>query len=218
MHPLEAKEHMPILVMDGTAAELLFGAEEPDSVYIRCWPAQDWGNYEAEGETVSLNGMTFHLKNEGCVYEVTATWDRFSTWGGSASYTFCAAPLGVELHAEAVTDKGMTLVCTQSGGNPSGELQTGSAFWLERRDENGAWSEMPFFEAEPEADWAWTQEAWMIPNDECVRWEIDWVWLYGSLPDGIYRLGKEITDFRSTGNYDTYRIWSDNFAVAWVDE
>ena len=58
----------------------------------------------------------------------------------------------------------------------------------------------------------------MIPNDECVRWEIDWEWLYGSLPDGIYRLGKEITDFRSTGNYDTYRIWSDNFAVAWVDE
>ena len=34
-------------------------------------------------------------------------------------------------------------------------------------------------------------------------WEIDWNWLYGELPAGKYRIGKEIMDFRGTGDYDT---------------
>lgn len=218
MHPLEAKEHMPVLVMDGTEAQLLFSAEDPDEVSIRGWSVSEWGNWEAESESIPVDGLNFELKNEGFVYEVAATWDRFESWGGTVYYVFCAVPLGVELHAEAVTDKGMTLVCTQYGGNPTGELQTGSAFWLECRDENGFWQEVPFFEAEPEADWAWTEEAWMIPKDDCVQWEIDWEWLYGSLPDGAFRIGKEITDFRGPGDYDTYKIYSDNFSVSWVDE
>ena len=211
MHPLEAKEHMPILVMDGTAAELLFGPVEPDEVTIRGWSVSQWGNYEAEAEEIPMDGLNFELKNEGFVYEVAATWDRFENWGGTAYYVFCAAPLGVELHAEAVTDKGMTLVCIQSGGNPSGELQTGQPYWIEQRDESGSWISV----SEPQF---WEDIAYLIPQNDTVQWELNWERKIGSLSDGIYRIGKEITDFRGTGDYDTYRIWSDNFAIAWVDE
>lgn len=220
MHPLEMKKHMPVLIMDGTEAELLVDAEAPDKVTIRGWSVSQWGSYEAEAEEIPVDGLQFELKNEGFIYEVALTWDRFDKWGGTAYYVFCAAPLGVELHAEAVTDKGMTLVCTQSGGNPMGELQTGHAFRLEKRDENGVWYEVESYAVEPELeiDWAWNEEALIIPENDTVRWEIDWQWLYGSQPDGIYRLGKEIVDFRDTGDYDTYMVWSDNFAIAWVDE
>ena len=29
-----------------------------------------------------------------------------------------------------------------------------------------------------------------------------WEWLYGELPTGNYKIGKEIMDFRASGNYD----------------
>ena len=214
MHPLDAKDVLPVLVMDGTEAELLFGAEAPDKVTVRGWSVSQWGNYEAEAEEIPVDGMRLELKNEGFVYEVEAAWDRFTKWGGTAYYSFCAVPLGVELHAEAVTDKGMTLVCTQSGGNPTGELQTGSEFWLEYRDEDGVWKEAETYELE----FAWDAAAWMIPMNDTVRWDVNWDWLYGSLPDGVYRIGKKIMDFRGTGDFDEYIVWSDNFAIAWVDE
>lgn len=216
MHPLDTKDHTPVLVMDGTETQLLFGAEEPDTVSVRGWSVKHWGNWDAEAEEIPVDGLTFQLKNEGYIYEVTATWSRFSNWGGTARYTFCAAPLGITLHAEAVTDVGMTLVCTQSGGNPSGELQTGSPFWLEWKAENGQWTgNIP---VDVEGEIVWTEEAWLIPQEETVRWEVSWESLYGSLPDGTYRLRKEITDFRGTGDYDTYRLYTDSFTIAWVEE
>ncbi len=214
MHPLDTRAYTRVLVMDGTEAQLLFGAEEPDKVTIRGWSVKHWGDFDAKAETIPVDGLSFELKNEGYVYEVSAAWNRFSNWGGTASYTFCAAPLGITLHAEAVTDKGMTVVCTQSGGNPSGDLQTGSPFWLEVRDENGDWRKAETFELE----YVWTAEAWLIPMNDTVRWEIDWSALYGSLPDGTYRLSKEIMDFRGTGDYDTYILYTDPFVIAWVEE
>ncbi len=39
-------------------------------------------------------------------------------------------------------------------------------------------------------------------NDSC-EWDVNWEWLYGVLAEGKYRIGKEITDFRDTGDYDS---------------
>jgi len=209
MHPLDAREDMPVLVMDGTEAELLFGPEEPDRVTVRGWSVSEWGNYEAEAEEIPVDGVAFELKNEGFVYEVEAVWERYTKWGGTAYYSFCAAPLGVELHAEAVTDKGMTLVCTQSGGNVA-ELITGQPFWIEQRDEYGNW--ISYYEPQ-----AWEDIAYPILKGDTVQWELNWEHSVGSLPDGIYRIGKKIMDFRGTGDFDEYMVWSDNFAIAWTD-
>ena len=32
---------------------------------------------------------------------------------------------------------------------------------------------------------------------------MNWERLYGELPSGSYRIGKEVMDFRATGDYDT---------------
>ena len=45
---------------------------------------------------------------------------------------------------------------------------------------------------------AWIEIAYEVPR----TFEIDWTILYGSLPDGIYRIGKKVIDFRGTGDYD----------------
>lgn len=106
---------------------------------------------------------------------------------------------GVTLAAGDVTPTGLTLTCTQSGGSPTGELQTGSYYSLEVL-EGESWTAVE--QLPQEYDVAWTAEAWLIPMEDSVQWTVGWEWLYGSLPAGTYRLGKEITDFRDSGDYD----------------
>lgn len=109
-------------------------------------------------------------------------------------------PWGVKLTAKNITPSGLTIVCTQQDGEPTGELQTGSYYGLEvLRD--GKWVAVDLLPMDYEL--AWTSEAWIIPGDEETEWEVDWTRLYGELPVGNYRIGKSIMDFRGTGDYDT---------------
>ena len=106
---------------------------------------------------------------------------------------------GITLAAGDVTPTGLTLTCTQSGGSPTGQPQTGSYYSLDVL-EGESW--VPVEELPHDYEIGWTQEAWLIPMEDSVQWTVDWEWLYGSLPAGIYRLGKEIMDFRDTGDFD----------------
>ena len=112
---------------------------------------------------------------------------------------------GVTLSAKDVTEKGLTIVCKQSGGEEVSELFTGSFYTLQR-SEDGEWKDIEFLPQE--YDVAWTSEAWIIPKDESTEWEVDWEWLYGKLPEGEYRIGKEIMNFRKTGDYDEEIIYA----------
>ena len=105
---------------------------------------------------------------------------------------------GITLTAEDITSTGVTIKCTQSGGDATGELQTGSWYILETWTREYGWKEVPCF-----AEVAWTEEAWMIPMNDTREWKVDWEWLYGAVPNGKYRIGKSIMDFRGTGDYDT---------------
>ena len=89
--------------------------------------------------------------------------------------------------------------CKQSGGAPTGELDTGSWYILENWTQENGWKEMPYV---IDGEIGWTAEAWMIPMDSSCEWETNWEWLYGQIPAGKYRIGKEITDFRGPGDYD----------------
>lgn len=111
---------------------------------------------------------------------------------------------GIELQVTNISSEGLTMECTQSGGNPSGELQTGSYYVVEKKTDGG-WEELSYL---PE-NVGWTSEAWMIPKNDTVAWEVDWEWLYGELPAGDYRIGKEIMDFRGPGDYDKQMVYAE---------
>ena len=49
--------------------------------------------------------------------------------------------LGVRLSADGVKPTGLTLICTQSGGQPTGELLTGTPYWLEEWND-GQWTSL----------------------------------------------------------------------------
>ena len=109
---------------------------------------------------------------------------------------------GVVLSASAVTSDGMTLVCSHSGGNPTGELLTGPWYEIEV-SEDGTWKPAPTY-----AEVCWEDIAWEIQPENTTQWEINWTWIYGSLPQGEYRIAKEIMDFRQTGDFDTCRSYA----------
>lgn len=111
---------------------------------------------------------------------------------------------GIELNASDVRPTGLKIVCTQSGGNPSGELQTGSYYVVEKLTEEG-WTPVDH----TIENVAWDAVAWIIPMEESVEWEVDREWLYGKLPAGKYRIGKEIMDFRVAGNYDKAMFYAE---------
>lgn len=205
MHPLDAKEYMPALPAVEGEAWLVFDTA-PDEITAKAWPVSKWGDLSAVDEAISVpvSGDKITLLEGGHIYEVFAKWTRFEEFGGAAYYSFYTSPLGVTLTAEDVTPNGLTLVCTQSGGAPTGELQTGSRFWLEVYSE-GNW----FPVKDDMEDVFWTMEAWSIPRNKRVEWSVSWETLYGSLPTGHYRIGKEITDFRAGGDYDKYNCYAE---------
>jgi len=106
-------------------------------------------------------------------------------------------PWGITMTAEDVTAKGCTIVCTQSGGKDVAELLTGAAFFLEVKDGN-SWNTYPTLHEHV----SWTAEGWMIEKDGSVEWATEWDWLYGELPAGEYRVGKDVLNSRAPGDYD----------------
>lgn len=113
-------------------------------------------------------------------------------------------PWGLTLTAGSPSPTGVVLNFIQAWGAPSGELQYGSRYWLERED-GGEWAALPVRDA------VWTQEAYPIPRNGQRSEEVDWSELYGELPPGQYRIGKEITDFRAAGDYDTQTYYASFF-------
>ena len=104
---------------------------------------------------------------------------------------------GLTLTAKDVTPAGCTLVFTQSGGNPTGELNSGSPFTLERY-KNGQWTEVEKIIQE----FDWTDEGWIINNDTSTEFKHVWSDIYGELSAGKYRISKSVHDWRAPGDYD----------------
>ena len=116
---------------------------------------------------------------------------------------------GITLSAEDVTPTGMTLVCTQNGGNHTGELLTGSPYVIEQLM-SGEWLPVPT--APGLGDLIWTMEGWMIQFNNTTKWDVNWEFLYGELSPGMYRIEKEIMDFRGPGDF-TQKPYYAEFAI-----
>ena len=120
-----------------------------------------------------------------------------------------ADPWGLSLSAEDVSPTGLTLVFSQSGGSPTGELQTGSFFSLETKTDD-VWEPVPLLVDEETL--AWDMVAYGIASNDTTTLETSWSYLYGSLSPGVYRISKEVMDYRGPGDYDT-QDYSTVFAI-----
>lgn len=106
--------------------------------------------------------------------------------------------LGVRLSVKDVSCDGATLVFKQRGGNVTGTLQTGEAFYLERLDGN-KWISVS---TKPLIDYAFHMVAYNLNENGETEFLTEWKWLYDSLPEGRYRIAKKVMDFREAGDFD----------------
>lgn len=104
---------------------------------------------------------------------------------------------GISLTVEKVTSKGATLICTQKNGRAEGTLETGSAYWIEKKEEDR------WVTVQPQAEPVWDMMAYLIPSGETIQWELDWTWLYGELGAGTYRICKTVVDFKESGSSES---------------
>lgn len=112
--------------------------------------------------------------------------------------------LGLTLEISDVTPAGGKLMFRQSGGSPTGDLDFGTDFVIERK-ENGAWQEVPVAQ---EGNYAFDAVAIMIKKEAVTEYETKWEWIYGELGPGEYRIGKSVDDSRGPGDYDEYMIYA----------
>jgi len=120
---------------------------------------------------------------------------------------FAADPWGLTAAMKDVTSTGGTLVLTQSGGSPTGELTTGEPYWLEKQV-NGQWESLKAFDG-----LVWIMPAYRIPTGGSREFSVNWSYICGELPAGTYRLGKSVMDFRLPGDYDE-KIYYAQFTIA----
>lgn len=153
--------------------------------------------YRSDENPENIDGyQTWHISNNED-REIIIDRDKWiETWG-------------VRLNTKNITSTGLTLTCIQSDGEPTGELQTGSYYFIEEKIDN-QW--IPVERLASEYKSAWTDEAWTIPMNDEVEWDVNWKELYGELSPGYYRIGKNIIDFRNTGDYDEKTYYA-NFEV-----
>ena len=112
---------------------------------------------------------------------------------------------GITLRTGNVTANGLTIVCNHSGGENVAELNTGSYYVIQKLEET-SWVDVEYLQQEYEL--TWTSEAWIIQKEGTTLWDVNWEWLYGKLSAGEYRIGKEITNFRGTGDYDKEMVYA----------
>lgn len=111
---------------------------------------------------------------------------------------------GITLYAEDVTPKGMTLKIEQFGGNPSGTLEYGAAYFLETTVDD-EWQPVETTTGEP---LVWNMLAYSVKMNDISEININFEHGYGELKPGYYRLKKEFMDFRTPGDFDeeTYMV------------
>ena len=81
------------------------------------------------------------------------------------------------------------------------DIQYGDQYYLQNYID-GKWYDVPYIIE----DFGFYDMAYILGKDNPRDIIIDWKWLYGSLEPGEYRIVKDITYFRDTGDFDIYTL------------
>ena len=112
---------------------------------------------------------------------------------------------GLVLTADNVTANSLTIVCTHTGGENVANLFTGSYYTIQRLDKTH-WVDVEYA-AWVGSEHSWTDIAWIIEKESTTKWDVNWEFLYGTLPAGEYRMGKEIMNLRGPGDFDEEMVY-----------
>lgn len=202
----------------------------PDEVRVREYSIYELGNEYAEirSEKIYTKDMLLIELVPGRIYEIIASWDEshYEECGyyGEASYIL-VTDTEFATYDEIVMDSNAYVVNNLDGvilqmekyNSKSGDVEIRNETdmniqygeWFEIQILMGdAWVKLPYVIENA----AFNQPAYLAPKDETVIWEVQWEWLYGELPEGTYRIIKDVMDFRGTGDFTKYYL-ADEFEI-----
>lgn len=140
----------------------------------------------------------------------TLSFDRTIKEGGVCVYTKESEieEIALQLSLKNISHTGATLVFNQYDKEaPTGELEYGAEYTIEQL-KGGEWIELPGpVEGSEHENLVFNAVAYLIKAEAKTEQEIDWEWLHGPLPPGEYRIGKNVHDFRGTGDFDEYTVY-----------
>ena len=90
LHPSKSKELMEVITPSSKEVKMIFDSE-PDSLTVRCWQEEEWGEADAQGEQLRVENGKIFLKPGKYIYQVTGVWNDGALDRANASYSFCAA-------------------------------------------------------------------------------------------------------------------------------
>ncbi len=149
-----------------------------------------------EAEKEEINGILSQYITVGSDVENTISEPSEQIEQPVAHYAW-----NVTLDVENVFPTGLTIVCTQ-GGFDFGELTTSEAYGLEVRDGYDWVAVKPLVD-----EIYWDGLAYSIPENATTKWVVNWGKIYGELPEGKYRIYKEITGLSSPGKTETQKYY-----------
>lgn len=152
---------------------------------------------EAGTFTLDVNPCNPYYGEKAIYYVPCENGGKFIEWVNFQAVD----PWGLYLSAYECTTTSMTLHFAQKDGDATGTLQTGERFWIERQ-ENGQWVSV---NAQADRQAVWQELAYATEDLSLL---INWEYLYGQLPAGTYRIGKEVLDYRAPGDYDTQNYYA----------
>lgn len=173
-----------------------------------------WDFISFQGEKEGIVATTFTVEDwwdeyGSQVLEIldTVSFDRKVKEGGVYIYSreSEAEVIGLQFSLKNISRTGATLVFDQYDiDTVSGELTYGDDFVIETKKE-GKWTAAQIV---LEGDYGFHDIAYTIATENTTESELNWEWLYGELPPGEYRIGKNVMDFRGSGDYDQYMVYA----------
>lgn len=103
--------------------------------------------------------------------------------------------IGVSMDLSDITPSGATVHFYRYNTENAGEVSYGESFVLEKESE-GKWESVPSIIEEA----AFTDIAYVIPENDTSELETNWEWLYGKLSPGTYRIRKTVLNSKDAGN------------------
>lgn len=154
------------------------------------------------GTFSDIGGLGFLFLSEKEKDSLNKILEQYITLGPVLGDPMGTYDWGITLTIKDVTPEGATLICTQSGGSPTGTL-TANLFYVLERNVNEDW----------ELIYPTNSVGYFDQNLEITgrtkEWIVDWEYEYGTLPPGTYRIGKVFTDLRDSGDFDEMIVYAE---------
>lgn len=127
--------------------------------------------------------------------------ETYQDYGWEAKKLPGISGVTMEVEEESVTPTSLTLRFVNTTDL---DIQYGDPYRLEKW-ENGMWQPVPY-----QLDsFGFHSVAYCPKKGQPQTMDVDWKLLYGELEEGMYRIVKEIQDYRAPGDYDLYEMYAE---------